>query len=641
MRMSQLLAPTLRENPAEAEVVSHQLLVRAGYIRRLANGVYNYLPLMWRVLRKVEQIVREEMDRAGAQELLMPILQPAEVWQASGRWDVYGELMMRVTDRHGREYGLAPTAEEVITDIATKEVRSYRQLPVNLYQIQTKYRDEIRPRFGLLRGREFIMKDAYSFHSNQDCMDREYQSMADTYTRIFDRCGLETRQVRSDSGAIGGSVSHEYMVLTRIAEGEQESGENDVFFCDSCDYAANVERAESILPHSITDGKDYFPNSEIIATPNSSSIEKLTSYLKAPSSLICKALLYIKDEKEPFIVLIRGDLEVEETKVKNAVLANEIRLADADEVKKYTGSEKGYVGVGDMRIDYLQDDSYGERSWYKDSGFKYFPLYFSPREYDIDEQKGFSGLLDASVADLNNFVIGINQFEHHKVGHNWKLNDAIGQAAFLNSVRDLRKARVSDFCPECKTGKLDMTRGIEVGNIFQLGTKYSSAMNATYTDEDGSEKPFIMGCYGIGVSRTAAAAIERFHDKSGIIWPMAIAPYQVIVVPVNVTDEVQMGLAQQLYDQLRNASVDNAGKKIEVLLDDRDERAGVKFKDADLIGIPIRVTVGKKAPEGLLEVKLRDQDQAQDMPVDDVLAFVQKQIQEWRPTAKQAQPTAV
>lgn len=596
MRMTQLLAPTLRENPADAEVVSHQLLVRAGYIRRLANGVYNYLPLMWRVLRKVEQIVRDEMDRAGAQELLMPILQPAEVWQASGRWDVYGDLMMRVKDRHGREYGLAPTAEEVITDIATKEVRSYRQLPINLYQIQTKYRDEIRPRFGLLRGREFIMKDAYSFHSNQESMDAEYQNMADTYTRIFERCGLETRQVRSDSGAIGGSVSHEYMVLTRIAEGEQESGENDVFFCDSCDYAANAERAESVLPELNTVGDHS--EAKVLETPNASSIEALERKFQLRPETILKTLLYVIDEKTPVMALIRGDLEVEEIKLLNAFAGNEIRMATEEEIIEWIGDVKGYVGPYNLRADTLAK---------------------------------LKIIADRSVSSLKNFVLAINERGRHLVGANW--GDAHLHEPQLKDA-DLRLARVGDFCAECKTGKLDMTRGIEVGNIFQLGTKYSSAMSATYTDEDGTEKPFIMGCYGIGVSRTAAAAIERFHDKFGIIWPMAIAPYQAVVVPVNVTDETQMGLGQKLYDQLREAGV-------QVVLDDRDERAGVKFKDSDLIGFPIRITAGKKAAEGLLEVKMRDQDQAQDMPVDAVLPFVLKQIQEWKPFAKTAQAASV
>jgi prolyl-tRNA synthetase len=593
--MSKLLAPTLRENPAEAEVVSHQLLVRAGYIRRLANGVYNYLPLMWRVLRKVEQIVREEMDRAGAQELLMPILQPAEVWQSSGRWDVYGDLMMRVKDRHDRWYGLAPTAEEVITDIATKEVRSYRQLPVNLYQIQTKYRDEIRPRFGLLRGREFIMKDAYSFHSSQEDLDREYDVMAQTYTRIFERCGLETRQVRSDSGAIGGSVSHEYMVLTRIAEGEQESGENDVFYCDECDYAANAERAESILADVNTLGE--YAQAEVIDTPNAFTIEDLHNKFKIRPQVIVKALLYIIDEKQPVMALIRGDLEINEVKLLNAFAGNDIRMATEEEIQKLTGSVKGFVG---------------------------------PYQLSDDKLKSLKLIADRTVLDLKNFALAINQKDKHLVGANW--TDAGVHKP--SEEADLRLARVGDVCPECHRGQLQMTRGIEVGNIFQLGTKYSSSMGATYTDEDGTEKPFIMGCYGIGVSRTAAAAIERFHDKFGIIWPMAIAPYQVVVVPVNVQEPVQMDLAMQMYEQLQSAG-------LEVVLDDRDERAGVKFKDADLIGFPIRITAGKKAGEGVLEVKLRDQSEARDIPASEILSFVQQQIQEWRPFVQPAQPTPV
>jgi prolyl-tRNA synthetase len=595
MRMSKLLAPTLRENPAEAEVVSHQLLVRAGYIRRLANGVYNYLPLMWRVLRKVEQIVREEMDRAGAQELLMPILQPAEVWQSSGRWEVYGDLMMRVKDRHDRWYGLAPTAEEVITDIATKEVRSYRQLPVNLYQIQTKYRDEIRPRFGLLRGREFIMKDAYSFHSSQEDLDREYQVMADAYTRIFERCGLETRMVRSDSGAIGGSVSHEFMVLTRIAEGEQESGENDVFYCSRCEYAANAERAESILSEVNTVGE--YLKAEVIDTPNAFTIEDLHNKFKIRPEVIVKALVYLVDERQPVMALIRGDLEVNEVKLLNAFAGNEIRLATEEEIQRLTGSVKGFVGP------------------YKLSEAQCSQIKF---------------IADPSVLVLKNFAIAINERDKHMVGANW--DDA--NVYRPEREMDIRLSRVGDFCPECQSGQLEMTRGIEVGNIFQLGTKYSSSMSATYTDEDGTEKPFIMGCYGIGVSRTAAAAIERFHDKFGIIWPMAIAPYQVVVVPVNVQEPVQMQLGLQVYEQLQTAG-------IEVVLDDRDERAGVKFKDADLIGFPIRITAGKKAGEGLLEVKLRDQSEARDIPVADILQFVQTQICEWRPFAQASQPTPV
>jgi prolyl-tRNA synthetase len=604
--MSKMLSSTLRDNPAEAEVVSHQLLVRAGYIRRLANGVYSYLPLMVRVLQKVEQIVREEMNKAGAQELLMPILQPAELWQASGRWDLYGPLMVRVKDRHDREYGLAPTAEEVITHIAQQEVRSYRQLPLNLYQIQTKYRDEIRPRFGLLRGREFIMKDAYSFHTTAEDLAREYEVMAGAYTAIFNRCGLETRSVRSDSGTIGGSVSHEYMVLTRTAEGQQESGENDVFYCENCDYAANAERAESILPGSITDGKDslsHYQANEEVKTPGTDTIEKLCRALgqegqAIPQSLICKSLLYIKDETTPFLVLIRGDLQAEEVKVLNTVLAQEIRFANEEEVARYMGTKKGFVGVGDGNV---QVD---------ESGLTY-----------INGGHKIPVLVDSSILELENFVIAHNKTGYHLVNYQWP--ESLNKKEI--PALDLRRARIGDGCCECNGGNLNMTRGIEVGNIFQLGKKYSERMKATYTAEDGSEQPFEMGCYGIGVSRTAAAAIERFHDKNGIIWPMGIAPYQAIVVPVNTQDSTQNELAERLYKQLSDAG-------IEVMIDDRDERAGVKFKDADLLGIPVRITAGKKAAEGLLEVKLRDAEQALDLPEADVLSFVQRQLTEWKPS---------
>lgn len=605
MRMSTLLAPTLRDNPSDAEVISHQLLIRAGYIRRLANGVYNYLPLMWRVLRKVEQIVREEMDRAGAQELLMPILQPAEVWQASGRWDIYGDLMMRVKDRHDRWYGLAPTAEEVITDIATREIQSYRQLPVNLYQIQTKYRDEIRPRFGLLRGREFIMKDAYSFHSSQADLDREYEVMAETYTRIFARCGLDTRKVRSDSGTIGGSVSHEYMVLTKTAEGGQESGENDVFFCNHCDYAANAERANSILPTSdVKDGSSFFSERKVVDTPNCTDIAALSAFLKVPPTLIGKALLYMKDDKYPFLVMIRGDLEAQEVKVINAVHALDCRLANEEEVKRYTGSSKGYVGLADWSPVKLVSEH-----------FSGLTLGFASNS---NPDQKLTVILDASVRELNHFVIANNQAGVHVVGYNWPA-DCSWNNLLDDNVRDLRTARIGDGCPECDNGRLNMTRGIEVGNIFQLGTKYSQSMGATYTAEDSSEQPFVMGCYGIGVTRTAAAALEWYHDANGMIWPIPIAPYQVVVVAVNNTDDAQMGLAKSLYDQMVAAG-------IECVLDDRPERAGVKFKDADLMGFPIRVTAGKKAADGILELKLRHKPELTDVPQADVLAFVQDQI---------------
>jgi prolyl-tRNA synthetase len=577
MRMSKLLAPTLRENPGEAEVVSHQLLMRAGYIRRLASGIYNYLPLMWRVMKKVETIVREEMDKAGAQELLMPILQPADIWQESGRWDVYGKELVRLKDRHDRDCVLGPTHEEVITTLARNEIHSYRQLPVNLYQIQNKYRDEIRPRFGLLRGREFIMKDAYSFHASEEDLDREYNVMAETYKNIFNRCGLETRMVRSDSGAIGGSVSHEFMVLTQT-----HSGECDVYYCNQCDYAANANRAESILPDTVTNGQNRFSKEEEFETPNCTTIESLTQFLGIPASLICKTLLYIQDEKSPFLVMIRGDLEVEEIKLLNAMQANEIRMANADEVAQYTGTAKGYVGIGVESL---------------------------PVIYDF------------SVREMKNFVIGMNKTEYHRVGYNWQNPD--GMTA---SFRDVKLARIGDGCPDCPSGKLEMTRGIEVGNIFKLGTKYSKLMNATYSNEEGGEAPFIMGCYGIGISRTAAAAIERYHDENGMIWPIPIAPYHVTVVPVNTTDDVQMTLAEQVFKDLEAAG-------IEVILDDRNERAGVKFKDADLMGFPIRITIGKKAPEGVLEVKLRAESQPEDILATKIVDYVKLKLHDWRPEA--------
>lgn len=603
MRFSKLLAPTLRENPHDAEVVSHQLLTRAGYIRQLARGIYNYLPLMWRVMKKVETIVREEMDRAGAQELLMPIMQPADIWMDSGRWEIYGKELIRFKDRHDRDCVLGPTHEEVITSIARNEIHSYKQLPVNLYQIQNKYRDEIRPRFGLLRGREFIMKDAYSFHSSQEDLEREYQVMAQAYKRIFDRCGLDTRMVQSDSGAIGGAVSHEFMVLTQT-----HSGESDVYYCDDCGYAANGERAESILPDATTDGATIFgTEAKIVDTPDCDNIESLATYLKMPPSLICKALLYVKDDTTPFLVFIRGDLEAEDIKVQNAVRARFIRLANADEVAEFAHSAKGYVGVGSWTLE--------EKTM---PGLEHVTLTFKSTtmpEYHLQ----LPVILDSSVINLKNFAMGVNQIGKHVVGFNWPSGPQAQQLLEAH-VFDLKKARIGDGCPVCQAS-LNMTRGIEVGNIFQLGSKYSEAMGATYTDESGSEQPYIMGCYGIGISRTAASAVERYHDDEGIIWPIPIAPFVVDVVPVNTADETQWGIALELYESMQAAG-------IEVILDDRDERAGVKFKDSELIGFPIRVTVGKKAAEGILEVKLRMTGEVVELPKGEVLAFVQQQIQQ-------------
>ncbi len=555
MRMSVLFVQTLREYPSDAEVISHKLLVRAGYIRKLANGIYNYLPLMWRVLKKIENIVREEMDKAGAQEILMPFVQPAELWQESGRWDVYGKELMRLKDRHSREMCLGPTHEEVITSIAREGIRSYKQLPVNLYQIQSKFRDEIRPRFGLLRGREFIMKDAYSFDIDEAGLDKSYQIMADAYKRIFERCGLETKMVQSDSGAIGGSVSHEFMVLVN-EDSENNAGENDVFYCPKCGYSANSNHAVSLLKEALTDGK--FGKAQIVDTPNTHSIEELSKFLNIPATVICKTLIYVIDGKY-VAALIRGDRTIEETKLMNAFQGNEIRIARNDEIEEIMNN----------------------------SGFSAVAGFIGPKGL-----KGVEIIADETVKDLKNFVIGINQNDKHLTGANWGVD-----VELPSKICDIRLAEENDKCVECQS-ELKVTKGIEVGNIFKLGTKYSKAMSATFTDKDGSEKPFIMGCYGIGISRTAAAAVERHHDEHGIIWPVAIAPYKVIVVPVSDQDETQMSVAESIYQKLLNAGV-------EVILDDRAERAGVKLKDADLIGIPYRITVGKTIKDNLVEFKER------------------------------------
>lgn len=572
MRMSKLFFQTLREFPADAEVISHKLLVRAGYIRKLTNGVYNFLPLMWRVLKKVENIVREEMDAAGAQELLMPFVQPSELWQESGRWDVYGKELMRLKDRHGREMCLGPTHEEVITSIAREGIRSYKQLPVNLYQIQSKFRDEIRPRFGLLRGREFIMKDAYSFDVDEEGLDKSYEIMAQAYRNIFERCGLETKMVQSDSGAIGGSVSHEFMVLVN-EEAENNAGENDVFYCTKCGYSANSNHAVSILNQVETDGK--FSKAEIIDTPNTHSIEELSEFLNIPSTVICKALIYVVDGKY-VLALIRGDRTVEETKLMNVFAGNDIRIARNDEIEEIMNA----------------------------SGFNAVAGFIGPKGL-----KNIEIVADETVKDLKNFVIGCNQNDKHLVGANWNIDVELPQR-----IADIRLVEENDKCVDCGA-QLKVTKGIEVGNIFKLGTKYSKAMNATFTDKDGKEKPFIMGCYGIGISRTAAAAVERHHDEYGIKWPLAIAPYTVIVVPVSDQDETQMKVAEEIYNKL-------LAENVEVLIDDRSERAGVKLKDADLIGIPYRITVGKTIKDNLVEFKTRANNNVETITPDEAIAKI-------------------
>lgn len=573
MKMSKLFVQTLREFPSDAEVISHKMLVRAGYIRKLTSGVYNYLPLMWRVLKKVENIVREEMDNAGAQELLMPFVQPKELWEESGRWGAYGGELMRLKDRHGREMCLGPTHEEIITAIARDGLKSYKQLPVNLYQIQSKFRDERRPRFGLLRGREFIMKDAYSFDTTQEGLEKEYENMAQAYTRIFKRCGLNTKMVQSDSGAIGGNVSHEFMVIT-----DTDAGENDVFYCDTCDYSANSNHAVSKLPETKITG-DY-TKAEIIDTPNTHSIEELCEFLNIPASIIVKTLVYIVDKK-PVLALIRADKQVEETKLLNAVGGVDIRIATAGEIEEMMSvngfdAAKGFIGPNGLKE------------------YNGYPI---------------TVIADETVKEMKNFVIGINKLDKHGVGYNFG-----SEVQLPEIVTDIRLVEAGEFCPTC--GKpLKVTRGIEVGNIFQLGTKYSKPMNAVYLDQNGKSQPYIMGCYGIGISRTAAAAVEAHYDEHGIKWPLAIAPYHAIVIPVSTKDEQQMKVAEDIYKTLIKHGV-------EAVIDDRDERAGVKFKDADLIGFPYQIIVGKSIVDGNVEFKTRSTNEKTTMKPEEAAEVV-------------------
>jgi len=544
LRATQLYAPTLRQTPAEAEVISQQLMLRAGMIRKAAGGVYTYLPLAWRTLRKIEAIIREEMDTVGGQELSMPIMQPAELWHETGRWDIFGEEMFRFKDRHGRDFCLGPTHEELITSLICNEVRSYRQLPLMLYQIQNKYRDEIRPRFGLMRGREFIMQDLYSFDKDEAGLDVSYKKMYDAYTNIFTRCGLDFRPVEADSGAIGGGHTHEFTVLA-------EAGESEIVYCSECDYAANDEKAE-LLP--IKAAEEEMLPLEIMDTPNTKTIELVADYLKVPIEKTIKAVIYQNEKDEVICAFVRGDHEVNDVKLQNAVQAINLRMAD----------ESAICAIGGV------------------AGF------MSP----IGLAKEAIVIADATVMEMCNAVAGANQVDRHYKNVNPKRD-------FKNViVADLRLMKEGDPCPHC--GKpVRMTRGIEAGQVFKLGTKYSEALHATFLDENGREHPLVMGCYGIGVSRTMAAAVEQHNDEQGIIWPRSIAPYEVVVVPINAKNEAQFSLAEEIYCELQAAHVD-------VLLDDRKERAGVKFKDADLIGYPMRITVGPKAvEENQIEVKVR------------------------------------
>ena len=548
MKWSETYIPTLREFPAEAEIISHKLLVKAGYIRKLSAGVYSYLPLMQLVLNKISRIVREEMNKSGAQEILMPVLHPAELWQASGRWQTVGKELMRMKDRHQRDLVLGGTHEEVVTDLIKGEIRSYRQLPLNLYQIQTKFRDEIRPRFGLMRGREFLMKDAYSFDADEESFKISYQKMVDAYFAVFSRCGLETKMVESDTGAMGGKAAHEFMVIVQT-----DGGENLIFFCDKCDYAANMDKATSIEPEKKNFGAKH-KSLEKVKTPNKKTVEEITQFLDVPAWKLIKTLIY-KADGNLVAALIRGDRQINEVKLKNKIGCIELEMADPESILKLTGAEVGFSGPVGL--------------------------------------KGVKLIGDQEILEMKNCVTGANQDHHHLINVNPERDFKIDQVA------DIREAEEGEVCPKCSKGKLKTSRGIEVGNTFMLGTKYSSSLGANFIDKNGKEKPLIMGSYGIGITRTAQAAVERYNDEAGIIWPPPIAPFKVEIVPVNIAVDSQRDVALDLYEKMQN-------EKLEVLLDDRDERVGVKFNDADLIGLPLRINVGEKSlKEGKVEIKIR------------------------------------
>ena len=545
MLASKLYSPTLREIPSDAVVVSHQYMLKAGMMRKVSNGLYAFLPLALRSVRKVEEIVREEMNAIGSQEILMPITQPAEIWKQSERWDVYGEEMFKLNDRHGHEYCLGPTHEELVTVLTKMDTSSYKQLPVSLYQIQNKYRDEKRPRFGLMRSREFIMKDAYTFDMDEEGLDRQYHLMYDAYTRIFTRCGLHFRPVVADSGAIGGSGSHEFEVIA-------DSGEADIVYCKDCDFAANIEAVE---PKTLSSSVHNDKAKEIVETPGQHTIQMVCDFLHAPVACSVKAVVYKLDDTV-VLALVRGDHEVNEVRLQNLFNAVNVGLASDEDLKR-CGLIAGYISpIGLKKAD------------------------------------NFEIIVDTTVMEMEDACCGANAVDKHYVHVNPKRD--FGDVR----VETIRLITAEDCCPKCG-GMIELKKGIEVGQVFKLGTKYSEKLGCTYLDRDGKTHPMVMGCYGIGITRTVAASIEQNHDKDGIIWPVAIAPYEVVIVPANNKDEGVMNAARHLYDEMEDC-------RDEVILDDRDERAGIKFKDADLIGYPIRVTIGKKWKEsGLVEVRLR------------------------------------
>jgi len=566
------MLPTLKEDPAEAEVISHKLMYRAGMIRKLAAGIYSYLPLGLRVMQNVERIIREEMNRAGAQEVFLPCVQPAELWIETHRWEEYGKDLLRFKDRHDRDCCFGPTHEEVITDIARREIRSYRQMPLNLYQIQTKFRDEIRPRFGLMRGREFIMKDAYSFDTDEAGLERSYQKMYEAYEKIFKRCGLTFAVVEAETGLIGGSASHEFMVLA-------ETGEEIIVSCQSCDYAANIQKAEakSTRPRA-RDSKKTLKPLKKVETPDMKTVEAVTQFLTVRPQDLVKTLLFETDQGV-VAALIRGDHEINESKLQKLLGCREVKLASDDAVLGATGAPKGFAGPVGLSVKVIAD---------------------------------------YSVEPMVDFVTGANEQDAHYINVN------LGRDVKVDQFSDLRMIKEGDHCPRC--GKsLSFSRGIEVGHIFKLGTKYSKTLKATYLDENGREREIVMGCYGIGVGRTAAAAIEQYHDEDGIIWPMPIAPFQVIIVPVNNKNEPLMETAEGIYRLL----TDNG---VEVLLDDRDSTPGVKFKDADLIGVPLRVTLGEEnLKRGLVEIRRRKNGETigigKDKATKTVLALINEEME--------------
>jgi prolyl-tRNA synthetase len=550
--------PTLKEDPADAEIISHKLLVRAGMIRQVSRGIYDYLPLGLRTIRKVERIVREEMDLAGAQELLLPVTSPAELWRESGRWEVYGKELLRFKDRHERDFCLAPTHEEIITDLVRRVMRSYRELPFNLYQIQTKFRDEVRPRFGLLRGREFIMKDAYSFHTDVEDCRREYENMFETYRKIFTRCGLRFRPVEADTGTIGGTLSHEFQVLA-------DSGEDALVSCNGCDFAANVQKAE-VRSQRLTGRnlKESPPPLKNVATPGKKSVSEVADFLGLPPQRFIKTLVYKVDGSELVAVLLRGDHEINELKLQKFLGCNEARLADEADVETATHVVPGFLGPIGLKLRMVADQV-------------------------------VQGMRDA--------VTGANEVNHHLV-------DVDQERDFtVSAFADLRMATAGDPCPRCERGTLESHRGIEVGQIFYLGKKYSETMGATYLDAEGREQYVEMGCYGIGITRLFAAAVEQNHDENGIIFPFSIAPFQVLLLPINYGEKQIQEATDALYEKLIKLG-------IEVLLDDRDERPGVKFKDADLIGVPLRVIVGAKGlQKGCVEARKRLGGKSEEIPL--------------------------